>query len=437
MNVKNNIYPSLIEGNLQHLPPVAPKISKILEKHGDKRQDPYYWLNQREDENVLTYLRSENEYREAVMAPTKALQDHLFQEIIGRIKQTDQSVPVRDNGYWYQTRVQKGKEYPIYSRIKDEKGATEEILLDVNALAQDHAYYHIGGRAVSLDNRYLVYGEDKVSRRIYTLRVMDLHTHSLLDIEIPNTTGHAVWAKDNQTFFYTRKDESLRAHQVFRHRLGTPVDEDVLMYHEKDDTFHIHAFLSTSRDMILIGSEQTISSEYHFLRADDPNGSFQVVHPRERNLEYDVDHLNGQFVIRTNWEAQNFRLMVAPENAQSKTDWVELIPHRSDVLLEDVALFHHSLVLQERFGGISQIRVRTWNGQDDHQVDFGEEAYMAQLGTNPDPNHDRVRLIYTSMTTPVSVFDYKLASRQLLLMKEEEVVGTFNKEDYQSERRYA
>ncbi|MCF8237133.1 MAG: S9 family peptidase [Saprospiraceae bacterium] len=437
MNVKQNTHPSRIEGNLQHSPPIARKIPKILEKHGDQRSDPYYWLNQREDAEVLNYLQAENEYRESAMAPTKDLQDQIFKEIVGRIKQTDQSVPVRDNGYWYMTRVEEGKEYPIYSRKKDEEGAAEEVFLDVNVLAQGHAYYHIGGHAVSPNNRYLVYGEDKVSRRIYTLRVLDLETGILLDVEIPSTTGQAVWAKDNQTIFYTRKDESLRAHQVYRHKLGTSLTEDALVYDEKDDTFHIHVFASASKEMILIGSEQTVTSEYHFLRADDPDAGFSVLHPRERNLEYDVDHLNGFFVIRTNWDAQNFRLMIASESSAHKAEWKELIPHRAKVLLEGVALFHHSLVLQERCAGISQIRVRSWEGKEDHQVAFGEEAYLVQLGSNPDPGHDRVRLIYTSMTTPVSVFDYQMASRKLHLMKEEEVVGSFSKEDYQSERLLA
>ncbi len=435
--MNETITSSLIEGNLHHQAPVAPQKPTILEKHGDQRHDPYYWLNQREDEEVLDYLRAENAYREQVMAPTKALQDQIYQEIIGRIKQTDQSVPVRDNGYWYITRVEEGKEYPVYSRKKDVAGAEEEVLLDVNQMAEGHDYYHIGGRAVSPDNRFLAYGEDKVSRRIYTIRIKDLESDTLLDLEIPQTTGQAVWAADNETFFYTKRDDSLRAFQVYRHQMGTPVEEDVLVYHEQDDTFHIHAYASTSKEMILIGAEQTVSSEYHYIRADQPYGDLKVIHPRERNLEYDVDHLNGQFVIRTNYDAQNFRIMVAPESSSSKDEWTEIIPHSPDVLLEDIALFHHALVLQERSGGISQIRVCSWDGQEGHLVAFQEPAYMAQLGHNPDPGHDRVRLMYTSMTTPVSVFDYQMDTRELILMKEEEVVGAFNKEDYGSERLLA
>lgn len=424
----------LLDKHIPIKPPVADKRPVKLEKHGDTRIDPYYWLNKREDEEVLAYLRAENEYREAVMAPLQPLQNRLFDEITSRIKQTDQSVPVRENGYWYLTRVEEGKEYPIYSRKKDEPGSEESILLDVNVMAEAHAYYHIGGRIISPNNRYLVYGEDTVSRRQYTLKVLDLETHTLLSEHIPNTTGVAVWAHDNKTFFYTRKDDSLRAFQIYRHQLGGDVKDDVLVFHEADDTFHVQVYPSSSREMILISSEQTVSSECHFLRADDPTGNFQVVHPRERDMEYDLDHINGTFIIRTNWLAQNFRLMMANEKHPNRDSWTEMIAHRQDILLEDVALFHSHLVIQERVKGISHIRIRTWDGGEDHYVDFGESAYTAQLGNNPDPGHNRVRLVYTSMTTPVSTFDYVFVSRELILMKEEEVIGSFRKSDYASRR---
>lgn len=425
---------------IQHLPkdaPVADKRPKVLEKHEDERIDPYYWLNQREDPEVIAYLEAENTYREQAMSGLSGFQETLFREIVGRIKKTDMSVPFKDNGFWYLTRMEEDLEYPIYSRKRELADLDEEALLNVNQLAEPHAYYHVGGRAISHDNRYLAFGEDTVSRRIYTLRFKDLSTGAFLPDEIPNTTGHAVWAKDNQTLFYTTKDESLRPFKVFRHRMGTPVHQDVEVYHEQDDTFHCQVYQSTSREMILIGSEQTISSEYWFLPSDTPLEAFRLIQPRQRHMEYDVDHIHEQFIIRTNWNARNFRLMTATPDQPGQPYWTELVPHQPDILLEDTALFDGFLVIQQRVSGISQIYVRTWDDPDGHTIQFGEDAYVAQIGQNPDPQSQALRLIYTSMTTPVSTFDYHMADRTLMLKKEEEVVGGYDKSDYQSERLMA
>lgn len=425
---------------LHHLPtaaPVAEKRPAILEKHGDKRTDPYYWLNQREDPHVIAYLEEENKYREHAMAGLSDFQETIFKEITGRIKKTDMSVPFKDNGYWYLTRVEENREYPVYSRKKALEDLDEDILLDVNQLAEFHVYYQVGGRAISHDNRILAFGEDTVSRRIYTIRFKDLETGEFLPDQIPNTTGQAVWARDNQTIFYTTKDESLRPFKVFRHCIGTPIEQDVEVYHEQDDTFHCQVYLSTSREMILIGSEQTISSECWFLPSDAPMERFRIIQPRQRNMEYEVDHLHERFVIRTNWQARNFRLMSATPDRPAQSDWIEIIPHQPDVLLEDMGLFDDYLVIQQRVSGISQIYIRTWDDPNGHTIQFDEDAYVAQIGHNPEPGNPELRLIYTSMTTPASTFDYRMADRTLLLKKEEEVVGGYDKSDYQSERLMA
>lgn len=429
--------PSSIKLHLPTSAPIAEKRPTLLEKHGDQRIDPYYWLNQREDPQVIAYLEAENTYREQAMSALSGFQETLFKEIVGRIKKTDMSVPYRDNGFWYLTRVEENMEYPIYSRKKDLLEAEEEILLDVNQLAAPHAYYQVGGRAISHDNRVLAFGEDTVSRRIYTIRFKDLKTGELLPDQIPNTTGHAVWAKDHQTVFYTTKDDSLRPFKVFRHRMGTPVDQDVEVYHEQDETFHCQVFLSTSKEMILIGSEQTVSSEYWFLPSDTPLDSFRLIQARQRDLEYEVDHLHQRFIIRTNWQARNFRLMSASPAQPGHSHWTEIVPHQPDILIEDTALFDQYLVIQQRVAGISQLYVRTWDDPSGHTIQFGEDAYVAHVGHNPDPQSEELRLVYTSMTTPISTYDYHMGERILQLKKEEEVVGGYDKSEYTSERLMA
>lgn len=414
--------------------PLAEKRPFDLEKHGDLRQDPYYWLNQREDPAVIAYLQSENAYREAVMEPLKPLEDKLYHEIIGRIKQTDMSVPYRDNGYWYRVRMEEGKEYPIYVRTKDLADAEEEVLLDVNALAAHHAYYHATSLSVSPDNRWLAFGEDTLSRRIYTIRFKDLRTGILLEECIPGTAGAAIWANDNETLFYSVKDETLRSFKIFRHKFGTPSGQDALIYHEEDETFQTFIYKTRSKRFLIIGSEQTVSSEYRFLDADDPYGTFRIIQPRERDLEYSVDHFGDHLFIKTNWHAKNFQLVSAPLASPDKTHWHTVIPHRDDVLLEDFTPFRDFMVLEERIRGITHIRVRQWDGSQDHHIDFGEEAYVAGTGTNPDFDSTSVRLGYTSMTTPNSTLEYDMAGRTLTVLKEEEVVGSFDKNDYASER---
>jgi oligopeptidase B len=369
-----------------------------------------------------------------MMSHLSGLQDTLFEEIKGRIKPDDQSVPFKDNGYYYLTRYEKGKEYPIHSRKKETLEAEEETLLDENVLAEPYAYYSVGGRSVSPDNKLIAYGEDTLSRRIYTLRFKNLETGEILEDQIPGTSGSAVWANDNETIFYVLKDPTtLRSFRVMRHRLGTPVSEDVEVFTENDDTYISYAYKTKSDKYIVIGSAATLSQEYRVLNADEPNGEFRVIQPRERELEYDIAHFGDKFYIRTNLDAQNFRLMECPEDATGKENWKEIIPHRTDVLLEDVDIFQDYLVLSERKAGITQLRVRPWKGEE-HYIDFGEDAYMAYTSTNLQFDTRLLRIGYTSLTTPNTVYDYDMETRELTQLKQQEVLGGFKPEDYASER---
>ncbi len=413
-------------------PPVAKKESKMLTIHGDSREDPYYWLNDREDPEVIQYLTEENQYREQMMSHLTDYQDKLFHEIIGRIKQTDISVPYLFNGYYYNTRFDEGKEYPVYLRQKDQYGSKSEVLLEVNELAAPYEFYQIGGRYISPDNRYLAYGEDTLSRRIYTLRFKNLETGEVLEEKIPNTTGSAAWCNDNKTVYYTIKDYALRSYKVFRHILGTDPETDVEIFHEDDETFSTFVYRSKSQKYIIIGSAATLSSEYRVLDANDPLGDFRIFHPRERDLEYSIAHDGSKFLIRTNFAATNFRLMKTDEVNLGKAFWQEVIPHREDVLLEDLEEFSDYIVLSERIEGITHLRVISEG--EDHYVDFGENAFTAFPSSNFELDSDTLRLVYTSLTTPLTTYDYHMKSRELIQRKQEEVVGDFDPGNYQSER---
>ncbi len=419
-------------------PPVCKKIPKELTIHGDTRIDNYYWLNQRDNPEVIAYLEAENEYTRRVLEPVKPFEDELYDEIIGRIKQTDMSVPYKDNGYWYYVRYDEGKEYPLYCRKKkDLETGTEEIMLDVNQLAEPYDFYNVTGPSVSPDNKILAYGEDTLSRRIYTIRFKNLETGEMLEDFIPNTTGGAVWANDNQTVFYSVKDETLRSYKIFKHRLGTPADADEEVFHEADPTFSCFVYKTKSKQFIVIGSWHTLSNEYRVLDADNPDGEWRIIQPRERGLEYSIAHFADKWYIRTNLDARNFRLMAAPLDATTKENWTEVIPHREDVLLEDMEIFKDYLVLEERIEGIRKLRIRPWSGEGEHYVDFGEEAYVSYVSVNMDFDTELLRLGYTSMTTPNSVYDYNMRTRELKLLKRQEVVGGYEPSDYVSERLWA
>lgn len=418
--------------------PVAAERPHILEAHGDARTDNYYWLRDRENPEVIAYLEDENAYTEAVTAHTKALQESLFEEIKGRIKEDDASVPYLQDGYWYYTRYEEGLSYPIYCRKMESLDAAEEILLDVNSLAEGFEYFAVAGRQVSTNNKILAFAEDNQGRRIYTLRFKNLDTGEFFEDEISGVTGNLAWANDNKTLFYTKQDPvTLRWDKIYRHELGTDPADDVLVYEEKEDTFYTHVFKTRSKGYLIIGSTQTLSSEYRFLDAGNPTGTFQVIAPRERGLEYRVDHFGDHFYIRTNLDARNFRLMRTPVQRTTRENWTEVIAHREDVLLEDFDVFKDFLVVSERKNGLIELRIRPWNEEDEHYIDFGEPAYLVYTSNNPEFDSRVLRYAYTSLTTPNSTYDYDMVSREKTLMKQTEVLGDFNAANYVTERIYA
>ena len=420
------------------VPPVAEKKPKELTIHGDTRVDDYFWLRERENPEVIAYLEAENAYTEAMLEHTKPLQEKLYEEIVGRIKQTDESVPYFWNGYHYYTRFEEGKEYPIYCRKKGSMQADEEIMLDVNKMAEGYDYYQVVGLEVSPDNTWLAFGVDTVSRRKYTIYFKNLKTGEILDENIPLTTGGSAWANDNKTIFYSVKDpQTLRTYKIFRHTVGTNPEHDQMVWHEADETFSTGVYKTKSQDYIMIGSWSTLSTEYRFLDASDPNGDFRIVQPRERDHEYSVDHYGDHFYIVTNWKAKNFRLMKTPVERTRKRNWVEVIPHRQDVLLEDIEIFKNHLVLEERKDGLTHLRIRRWDGSKDHYLDFGEAAYTAYVSTNPEFDTPVLRYGYTSLTTPNSTYDYNMDTGEKTLLKQQEVVGDFSPENYRAERLYA
>jgi oligopeptidase B len=419
-------------------PPVAKVVPVELEQHGDVRTDNYYWMNQREDPEVVSYLEAENGYTDAMMAHTGDLQEKLFEEIKGRIKQTDMSVPYKKDDYFYFTRYEDGKEYPIYGRKKGSLEADEEIMLEVNEMAEGHDYYAVGRRAISSGEDLLAYSVDTVGRRFYTIRVKNLTTGEMLDDAIPDVTGNMAWANDNNTLFYSKQDPTtLRSYQIYKHVLGSDPSGDELVYEEKDDTYSCYIFKTKSKRYIMIISVQTLSTEFRYLDADNPDGSFKVFEPRKRDHEYFVDHYGKHFFIRTNDEAKNYRMMKTPISKTAMKHWQEVIPHRDDVLLEGMEIFNDHLVLVERSEGLIQMRVRPWSGEGEHYLDFGEPAYLAYVGPNFDFDSPLLRFIYMSMTTPRSVFDYDMVTREKTLLKEEEILGGFDRESYTTERLWA
>ncbi|MFO8129441.1 MAG: S9 family peptidase [Bacteroidales bacterium] len=419
-------------------PPIAQKQPKELIQHNDKRIDPYYWMRDRDNPDVLEYLRAENSYTRAVLENTGAMQDTIFHEIVGRIKPTDMTVPYFLNGYYYYTRYEDGKEYPVYCRKKGSPGNEEEVMLDGNAMAEGHDYFMLTGLNVSPDNTMLSYGIDTVSRRKYTLYVKDLETGEVLPDRIPNTTGHAAWGNDNQTLFYTLKNEhTLRPEMVFRHTLGNRPESDEMVFHEKDETYTTVVFNSKSRQYILIGSFSTLSTEYRYLDAGSPAADFQVFQPRQKGLEYFIKHYKGHFYIRTNYHAQNFRFMKTPVHKTRLDNWEEVIPHRDDVLLEDFEIFRNFLAINERREGLTHIRIMGWDTNEDYYLEFNDPAYVAYFSNNPEFDTDVLRYGYTSLTIPTSIYDHHMKTREKHLMKRQEVLGGYCPEDYTSERVFA
>ncbi|MFQ5681864.1 MAG: S9 family peptidase [Candidatus Binatia bacterium] len=421
-----------------HVGPLGRTIPKSLEEHGHVRIDEYYWMRQRENHEVIDYLEAENRYARAAMAHTEALNKTLFKEIRARIKETDMSVPYKLDDYFYYTRYEHGKEYPIFGRKRASLDAPEEIMLDANPLAEGQEFFSIGGRAVSPGQDILAYAVDTQGRMIYTIHFKNLTTGEFLKDEIGNVTGNMAWANDRRTIFYSQQDlTTLRACRIYRHTLGTDPTRDQLVYEEDDDTFSTYVFKTKSKKYIMIISSQTLSQEFRYLHADDPNGVFDVFLPREKDHEYHVDHYGDKFFIRTNDRAKNFRLMETSVEKTAKKDWQEVIAHRKEVFLEDFELFQDYLVLQERKRGLTQIRIIPWAGGNEHCLAFDEPAYQADIDRNPEFNTSILRFNYASMKTPLSIFDYDMVTRRKVLLKQEEVLGGFHQENYVTERLYA
>ncbi|WP_145719223.1 S9 family peptidase [Chitinophaga japonensis] len=419
-------------------PPVAPKVPKKLTIHGDTRIDNYYWMNDRADPRVISYLQAENAYLDTIMQPQRELRTKLYEEMRGRIMETDASTPYLKNGYYYYTRYESGKEYPIYCRKKGSLEADEEVMLNVNELAQGHAYYHVQGLQVSPDNRLLAFGVDTVSRRKYVLYVKELETGRILPDALPDTNGEAAWANDNQTFFYTRKHpETLREERILRHKLGEAPDRDEQVFMEKDETFDVDVSRSKSGKYIVIRSTSTLSSESRILEADQPQGHFRVFQPRQKDMLYDIEHLDDRFYVRTNWQAQNFRLMECPLDKTGRDHWKEVMPHRPDVLLENFEVFRDFLALGERRNGLTRLHILNLLNQQDHYLHFDEPAYVAEIGINPEMDTKELRYSYTSMTTPNSTYDYNIETRKSELKKRQEVLGGYDPVNYVTERLYA
>ena len=418
-------------------PPVARVIPEQLETHGHTRIDNYYWLNQREDPAVIEYLEAENGYTDALMAPTEGQREALFDEIKGRIKQTDLSVPVKEGDYFYYTRTEEGRDYSIHARKRGSPDAEEEVILDVNALAGGHDYF-AAFPEVSSAGDMMAWAEDTRGRRIYTIRIRNLDTGETYPETIEDASGNMVWAEDNRTLFYARRDPgTLRSYQIYRHRAGTDPADDVLVYQEDDEEFSCRVRKTRSNRYLVISSSHTLADEHRFLDARDPEGEFTLFLSRGRSHEHGIDHLGDHFYIRTNLDgAANFKLMRTPVGRTSTDQWETVVPHRSDVFLQGFELFRDHLVISEREAGLTRLRVRAWDG-DEHQIAFDEPAYLAYLSANPELETNVLRFGYTSLSAPRAVYDYDMSTRERTLLKEDEVLGGYDRADYVVERLHA
>lgn len=420
--------------------PKAKKIPKNLEIHGDTRVDNYYWLNDRDDQEVIKYLEEENLYYQKKTSHTKKFQEELFLEMKSRIKEDDESVPYKKDGYYYLTRFEKGKEYPIYARKKESLDNEEEVLFNCNELAKGHDFFNLRGVSISPDNKLAAFATDTVSRRQYSIQIKNLLTGEVYPDKIENTTGGSVWAADNKTLFYTKKDPvTLRSDKIYKHALGTSADKDTMVYHEKDDTYNTFVYKTKSRKYIVIGSVSTLTSEYRFISADKPESDFKIFSPRTRGLEYSISHYDDSFYVLTNKDdATNFKLMKVGESNTSFENWKEFIPHRENVLLEDVEIFKKFYVLSERENGLNKMKIVRWDGTDSYYLPFESETYVAGGSTNLDFNTNTFRYFYNAMTSPYAVIDFNMETKESEVLKEQEVLGgKFDKENYRSERIWA
>lgn len=436
---ENSVSPSSDNGSLT--PPVAAiRPFEVKSPHGT-RVDPYYWLRDdtRSDKEMLDYLKAENAYTDAVLAHTKPLQETIYKEIVGRIKQDDSTVPYRYRGYWYYTRYDTGKEYPIYARKRGTLEAPEEIMLDVNRMAQGHDFFQVGNWDVSLDNRLLAWAQDTVGRRQYTLRIKDLQTGQVFPDTIANIEAGMAWAADNRTLIYVAKDPvTLLGDKVRKHVLGTDPAQDALVYEQTDKSFYTAVGSTKDERYLTIVSESTVSTEMQVARADDAQLAFRVLIPRERDHEYDAEHLAGRWILRTNWQAKNFRIVEADGDLiADRSRWRDLVPHRADAFVDGFDVFNDFLAVEEHSDGLSNVRIKPWNGDRDFLIDSDEPAYTAALGANAELDTPLVRYVYTSLTTPRSTYDFDTRTGRKTLLKRDPVLGGYDQTQYSTEHLWA
>lgn len=413
------------------------KAHEITSKHGDKRVDNYFWLRNREDSAVVNYLKAENEYLDTMMAHTKALQDKLFNEMKGRIKEKDESVPYKLDDYFYYSRVVEGGEYPIYCRKKDSMEGTEEIIADGNEMGKGYGYFNMG-TDVSPDHTLAALVVDTVGRRFYSITVKDLKSGKLLTDKIGGTTGNMEWSNDNKYIYYSKQDpNTLRSDKVYRHTLGKPTTTDELIFEEKDQTLSCYIGKSRSKKYLLVQSGRTDASVARFMEIDNPKSKLTVFEPLKENIQYSIDHINGKFYVRTNADAKNYRLAEVPEDKTTQENWKDIVPNREDIFLEGFELFTNYLAIQDTKEGLDKIRIIKWADNSEKAIDFGESAYVAGIGNNPDPKSTTLRYYYQSMTTPPSQYDYSMENADKKLLKEREVLGGFDRNNYQTERLWA
>jgi oligopeptidase B len=422
-------------------PPVAAVRPHEVKSPFGTRVDPYYWMrdDERKQPDVIAYLNAENAYKEAMLAHTEALEKKLYEEIVGRIKQDDSTVPYRKNGYWYSSRYETGQQYPIYVRRKGTVDAPEEILANANELAKTHDFYSIGSIDVSPDNRLMAYAEDTVGRRQYVLKFRDLATGQLLPDVVENVEPGFAWANDNRTILYVEKDpRTLLSKRVKKHVLGTPVAQDALVYEEEDESFYMGVEKSKSDRYIYIGVQSTVSSEYRYADANDPTLTFRVAIPRERDHEYQLEDVGDRFVLRTNWQAKNFRIVEVPiAQVADRKAWKDVVAHRDDAFVADFDAFRNFVAVSERSGGLRKIRVKSWDARRDFLISAAEPAYTMALGTNEEQDTDTLRYVYTSLTSPNTTFDYEMGTGRQTLLKRDPVLGDFDPGNYATEFVFA
>lgn len=419
--------------------PQAKKIQKILETNGDQRIDDYFWMNERENPEVISYLEEENKYCDFVMKDTEKFQQELFEEMKARYKQDDESLPYFFNDYWYIVRYESGKEHPLFTRKIKTLENPEELLLDVNVLSEGHAFFEVGSVAISPNNKLMTYSSDQIGRRIYTINFKNLETGEILQDQIPNTTGKAIWANDNEHVFYIRKDESLRAYQVFMHQLGTDSSQDVLVFHEENETFDVNVFKTKSLEYIFIASSSSISDEHRFIPANDVLAPWKIIQEREDDLEYAVEHYQDEFYIITNADdATNFKIVKTKVENPGIENWKEVIPHREETLLEGFEIFNDYFVIEERTEGLLQIKIIENKSGNSHYLHFSDPTYTAYIGLNLEFNTEKLRFGYTSLTKPNSTLEYDMKDKTTTILKEQEVLGgNFSTDNYISERIWA